>query len=261
MIPKSFDVVGNIAILKFDNNFKQKEKISVANELLKQHSSIRTVLEKSGKFSGRLRKMKTVYLAGEKTKTAVYRENACIFKFDIDETYFSPRLSNERNEIAKQVNKNESVLVLFAGVAPFSIVIAKIAKPKVVYSVEINRVASKYAVENVKLNKVENIVKVIQGDVKKVIPKLIVNEKIKFDRIVMARPQLKDTFLDFAFKIVKKGGIINYYGFANDSEEVVESIKREAAIAKKKIKITLIKKAGDIAPFRYRWRVDLRVIN
>jgi tRNA (guanine37-N1)-methyltransferase len=260
MIPHSFDVLGNIAVLKFERGVKKKDKVEVARELLKEHQSITTILEKTGKFKGRLRKMETSYLAGEKTKVAIYRENGCVFRFNIATTYFSPRLSNERNEIAKQVKKDENVLVLFAGVAPFSIVIAKMAKPKKVYSVEINREGSKYAVENVKLNKIEDIVEVIQGDVKKVIPKFTA-KKIKFDRVVMPRPQLKDTFLESTFKVVKKGGIINYYGFSKDPDEIVDSINKEATKSKKKIEIILVKKAGEIAPFKYRWRVDLRVLN
>ena len=260
MIPHSFDVLGNIAILKFEKGAKKSEKVGVAQELMQEQKHITTVLEKKGKFKGRLRTMETGYLTGEKTKVAIYRENGCIFRFNIDTTYFSPRLSNERNEIAKQVKNGENVLVLFAGVAPFSIVIAKMAKPKKVYSVEINREGSKYAAENARLNKIENIVEVIQGDVKKIIPKFV-NKKIKFDRVVMPRPQLKDTFLESTFKVIKKGGIINYYGFSKDPDEIAESINKEAKKAKKKIDIMLIKKAGEIAPFKYRWRVDFKALN
>ena len=148
---------------------------------------------------------------------------------------------------------------MFAGVAPFSIVIAKLAKPKIVYSVEINRAASKFAEENVRINKAWNV-EVIQGDVKKVMHKFV-KQKLKFSRIVMARPQLKESFLKWAFMVIKKGGIINYYGFAKSPDEVVNVIKDEAKKSKKKIKINLVKRAGNIAPYRYRWRVDMRVIN
>ncbi len=41
----------------------------------------------------------------------------------------------------------------------------------------------------------------------------------------------------------------------------MESINKEAKKAKKKIDVMLIKKAGDVAPFRYRWRVDFKVLN
>lgn len=250
-----YDLIGNIAILKFKEKTPKKEKMKTAETLLKNQKNIKTVLEKSGKVYGRLRKFKTNYLAGEKTKDALYKENNCLFKFNIDDTYFSPRLANERKEIAQQVKKNEVVCVMFAGVAPFSIVIAKLAKPKKVYSIEISKKASEYAEENIRLNKLNNI-EIIQGDIKKVVPKLK-EQKIKFDRIVMPRPNLKDTFLAEAFKIIKKQGVINYYGFAEEHKEITKSIKDEAK--KRKIKILKIKKAGDIAPYKFRWRVDFKV--
>ncbi|MBI2628965.1 RsmD family RNA methyltransferase [Candidatus Pacearchaeota archaeon] len=259
MIPKSFDVLGNIAILKFPEETRKSEKLKSAKQILKVHKSITTVLEKSDKIKGRLRTFKTTYLAGIKTKIASYVENGCRFRFDVEKTYFSPRLSNERNQLAKKIKKNEKVLVLFAGVAPFAIVIAKLAKPEIVYSVEINKNASKCAEENVKLNKLQNI-RVIQGDSKKVIPKLV-KQGIKFDRIVMPRAQLKETFLTFALKVIKKNGIINYYGFGKQESEILDEIERDVKKAGKKIKIINIKKAGNIAPYKYRWRVDFKVLN
>ncbi|MBS3091880.1 methyltransferase domain-containing protein [Candidatus Pacearchaeota archaeon] len=259
MIPKSFDVLGNIAILKFSREEKKQNKVKIAKQMLKEHKSITTILEKSEKIKGRLRTFKTTYLAGIKTKIALYVENGCRFKFDVEKTYFSPRLSNERNELAKEVKKNEKILVLFAGVAPFSIVIAKLAKPEIVYSVEINKNASKYALENVKINKLHNV-RVIQGDAKKVIPKLI-KQGIKFDRIIMPRAQLKDTFLSSALKVIKKQEIINYYGFGKQESEIINEIERDVKKAGKKIKIINIKKAGNIAPYKYRWRVDFKVLN
>ncbi|MEM4625571.1 MAG: class I SAM-dependent methyltransferase family protein [Candidatus Pacearchaeota archaeon] len=259
MVPKSFDVLGNIAILKFNDNVKLSEKKAVAKEMLEKHKNIETVLEKVTKVKGRLRTFKTEYLAGVKTKIALYKENNCLFKFDVEKTYFSPRLSNERKEVALQVKEGEEVLVMFAGVAPYPIVIAKLAKPKRVVSVEINRVASKFARENVKLNKVDNV-EIIQGDVKRIANKFF-DRNIKFDRIVMPRPKLKDTFLDAAFLLVKKNSIINYYGFSDKEENVLNEIKSLSDIYKKKIKILLIKKAGEIAPHKYRWRIDFKVLN
>ena len=150
---RAFNILGNIAIVNFPYSYSQSSKKKFANDLLKKHSHIKTVLEKSGKFKGRLRKMQTKYLAGEKTKEVLYKENNCSFRFNIDSSYFSPRLSNERNEISSQVKKDDSVLVLFAGVSPFSIVIAKNSQAKRVVSVELNKEASRYAIQNVELNK------------------------------------------------------------------------------------------------------------
>lgn len=252
------DIVGSIAILKFEEGTKNSDKIKYAKKLLRDRKSLRTVVEKAEKVKGRLRTIKTTHIFGEKNKVAEYVENGCKFRFNIETCYFSPRLSNERKEIYRQVGKGENVLVLFAGAGPFSIAIAKNAKPKSVYSVELGKECSKYAKENCLLNKV-NHVHVIRGDVKKVIPKLI-EKNLKFDRIVMPRPNLKDSFLESAFKVIKKGGVINYYGFSKEAEEVVEVIKNDAKESKKKIEIILVKKAGDIAPYKFRYRVDFRVL-
>lgn len=254
----SYDVLGNLAIVKFPNGTTVKEKKGFANELLKTQKSIRTVLEKKEKIKGRLRKLSTEFLAGEKTKEVLYRENNCVFRFNVDETYFSPRLSNERKEIASKIKKGNEVLVMFAGVAPFSIVIAKNSKAKKVYSNELNRKANKYAELNISLNKLKDKIELISGDANKIHEKI----KNKFDVIVMPRPQLKDSFLKEAFLLSKKGTNIYYYDFCKneDIELIVEKVKTEAKNANKKIKILEIKKAGEIAPYKIRLRIDFKIL-
>ncbi len=261
MKQKSFDFFGNVVIVNFPYGEKQSEKKKFAEKLMKSNKSIKTVLEKTGKFSGRLRKMKTRFVAGEKTKEVLYRENGCVFRFNIDKTYFSPRLSNERKEIASKIKKGDNVFVMFAGVAPFSIVIAKNSKAKKVYSNEINREANKYAKLNIGLNNLRNKVELVPGDIKRVTEKLK-KQKKKFDVIVMPRPQLKETFLKQAFMLAKKGTRIYYYDFSEEDEieKVVERIKKEAKKSRKKIKILKIKKAGEIGPYRLRVRVDFLIL-
>jgi tRNA (guanine37-N1)-methyltransferase len=287
MVRRSFNILGSIALVNFSEGTKVSEKKKFASEILKKNKVVKTVLEKSGNFSGRLRKMKTKHLAGEKNKEVLYQENGCVFRFNIDTTYFSPRLSNERKEISKLIKKNEEVLVMFAGVAPFSIVIAKNSKAKKVYSNEINREANKYAKLNLELNKVKDKVELVPGDVKRIAgrttrvyqggartssrPRKTFSKSFykgqnlsgkKFDVIVMPRPNLKDTFLEQAFELSKKGTRIYYYGFCKveDKEKIVDEIKEEAKKAKKKIKILRKHDAGEIAPYKVRFRVDFKIV-
>lgn len=282
-----FDILGNIAIVKFKKEASVGEKRKFATRLLRSQKSVKTVLEKVGKFKGMLRKQATKYVAGEKTKEALYRENGCVFRFNVDKTYFSPRLSNERKEIAKKVKKGDAVLVMFAGVAPYSVVIAKNSKASRVFSNEINREANKYAELNIGLNKVKDKVILLPGNIKKVVklisktPKTrrqssrtqtpksfndgnlsLKNIPAKFDVIVMPRPQLKDTFLREAFSLSKKGTRIFYYDFCKEDEipSIVEKIKPEAKKSKKKVKILGIKRAGEIAPYKFRIRIDFVVL-
>lgn len=264
---RAYDVFGNIAIAKFSDKTSAARKKQFAGKIMTDNKAITTVLEKTGKFHGRLRKQETKWLAGVKTKEALYKENGCVFRFNVDKTYFSPRLSNERKEIAGIVKGN--VLVMFAGAGPYSIVIAKNSKAEKVYSNEVNREANKYALLNIGLNNLKNRMVMLNGDVKvianKIKRRLIVNGGIVpkyFNYIVMPRPQLNDSFLKQAFMLSKKGTIVFYYDFCMEKEkyEIVEKIKKEAEKAGRKIKILKIKTAGEIGNRRIRLRVDFKVV-
>jgi tRNA (guanine37-N1)-methyltransferase len=272
---RAFDVLGNIALVKFPKDFKVSEKKKFAEKILKENLAIRTVIEKTGKFKGRLRKMETKHLAGERTKEVLYKENGCVFRFNFDTTYFSSRLSNERKEISKMIKKGDEVLVMFAGVGPLPIVIAKNSKAKSVVANELNREANKYAKLNIELNKLKDRVSLMPGDIKKVAEKLStqgctpkdfkkksLQRAKKFDVIVMPRPQLKDSFLEQAFKLSKKGTRIYYYDFCDEDKVglIVEMIKQEAKQFKKKIKILNVKSAGEIAPYKIRVRIDFKIL-
>lgn len=283
----NYDLIGNVAIVKFDRNVKARKKKKWALDFLKRFKNVSTVLEKSDRFKGRLRTQKTKYLAGVKTKEALYRENRCVFRFNVDSCYFSQRLASERKEIASFVKKGENVLVMFGGIAPYAIVIAKLSKVGKVVSIELGKECNRYALENVKRNKLQDKIEIVQGGVRKIImrggeidenaqessilgatkPQTVPSYRkrkgfVGFDRIVMARPNLKDNFLDVAFSVVKKGGIIHYYGFyiEVDLAKMKEMIFDEASKNGRKIKILRIKKAGEIGVRRYRYRVDFRVL-
>lgn len=257
-----FDSFGNIALVKFPKDFSEKKKKQYAKEILQSNKSIKTILEKTDKFKGRLRKQKTKYLLGEKTKEVLYNENNCSFRFNIDDTYFSPRLSNERKEIALQIKKDDIVLVMFAGVAPLPIVIAKNSKAKKIYSNEINRKANQYAKINIENNKLKEKVFLLPGDIKKVASELN-KKKMKFDAIAMPRPQLKDSFLKEAFMLSKKNTRVYYYDFCRETKEeesrIIKKIKDHALRSRKKVEILKMKKAGEIGPRRMRIRVDFKV--
>ncbi len=259
----NYDIIGSIAIMKFGKEGK-KEKLKIAKQLLKR-KNIKTVLEKAEKVKGRLRTIKTNYLAGINTKETIHKENNCKFKLNVDKCYFSPRLSEERKDISEKIKKKDNVLVMFAGVAPYAIIIAK--KARKVVAIELSRECNKYAQDNLKLNKINNL-SLVQGDVKKVVKKggLIVKGNLvplQFDVIVMPRPNLRESFLKEAFSVCKKGTVIYYYGFCNENRlgKLIEEVYKESKKAKKKIKILRIKKAGDVAPYKYRYRIEIKVLN
>ena len=266
---RAYDIFGNIALVKFDRTMSAAGKKKFSDKIMRNNNAIKTVLEKTGKFKGRLRKQETRWIAGEKTKEVLYRENGCVFRFNIDDVYFSPRLGNERKEIASLI-KRGNVFVMFAGAAPYSIVIAKNSKIDKVYSNEIDKNANKYAEMNIELNKVKGKVIMLNGNIQDIATKVkrglrINNELVPklFDYIIMPRPQLKDSFLKQVFMLSKKGTVVFYYDFCkiDEKEIIIDKIKKEFALAKKEIKILKVKAAGEIAPYKIRIRIDFKILN
>ncbi len=174
--PSAFDAVGDIAIIWIPDELKAKEK-EIGEKLL-TFKNIKTVLEKDSAVEDEFRVRKYKYLAGEKKTETIYIEYGRRYKVDVTKAYFSPRLGNERERIVKQVKEDEKVLVMFSGIGPYAIQIAKRAKPSIVYAVEINPEGCRYAEENIRLNKVGDLVKNFCGDVREIVPKLAKSGKI-----------------------------------------------------------------------------------
>jgi tRNA (guanine37-N1)-methyltransferase len=249
-----YDLIGSIAIIKGEGKNK-KEKLKQANELLRR-SNIKSVYEKKDRIKGRLRTVSLQFVKGVRNTITDHVENGCKFILDVKSCYFSPRLSGERKLIAKKIKRNESVLVMFAGIGVYPIVINKICKSNKIVGIELGRECCKYFKKNLVMNKMENKIDIIQGDVKKKIP------KEKFDVVVMARPNLKDSFLKEGLKASKKGTRIYYYAFCHEDKikSVTNNLKKEASQIRREIRITKTVKAGDIAPSKYRYRIEIRVI-
>ena len=257
LVPTSFDVVGDILIFSdFPRDLAKKEKL-IGSIILKNYHHIKTILKKTKKYSGKFRTPKLKVIAGEKRKEATCRENNVLIKLDVENVYFSPRMSSERKRISQLVKSNESVLVMFSGSGIYPLVIAKNSKCKEVYGIEINPIAHKYSIGNIKKNKLEGKIKLFLGDVRKVMPKL----NKKFDRILMPLPKGGENFLNLTLKYIKKNGIIHFYDFLHEGEfyKAEEKIREACTRLNKKLKILKIIKCGQYSPGFYRVCVDFEV--
>jgi len=253
-LKKGYEIIGDAALVEIDEHLKKKEK-EIARILLESNKSIKKVFRK-GKHFGIYRTQKLKWLAGDKNKEVVHKESGLRIKLNLEKVYFSSRLAGERLRIAKQVKPNEAVLVMFSGCAPFPLVISKHSQAKIIYGIEKNPTAHRYALENVKMNGIQNI-KLYCGDVRKVVPKM----NIKFDRIVMPRPKIKEDFLDVALKVIKKNGIIHFYDFLkeNDLNRIAKKINSICKKNKKECKVLRIVKCGQPSVRTFRVCVDFLV--
>jgi tRNA (guanine37-N1)-methyltransferase len=251
LVPRSFDIVGDILIFSELKGLRKKEKI-IAETVLSLFSHIRTVAVKSKMHSGLYRTKKVRVIGGAKNKVTLHKENYAVMRLNVETCYFSPRLSTERLRVARLVKPDESILVMFSGVAPYPLTIAKNAKAKEIYGVEINPEAHKYALENVKLNKSNNIF-LFKGNVKSVVPKL----KRKFDRIIMPLPRTAENYLDVALSVAKKNAVIHFYDFEAEKNigKAADKVKKHC----KKCKILNVVKCGEYSPRKYRLCVDFQV--
>jgi tRNA (guanine37-N1)-methyltransferase len=224
LLYKSYDVVGDIAIIRIPDALKHRSK-AIAEAIMQTQRRVRTVLHQASPVSGDLRLRKLDWVAGERKTETTHKEQGCLFKVDLETCYFSPRLSHERMRISQQVQPGEVIVNMFSGVGCYSIIIAKHSAAEKIYSIDINPAAVRYMHENVRLNKVRDRVVPIEGDAKDVIEQSFENLA---DRVLMPLPKKAYEYLDYAIRALKPtGGWIHYYDFehANKSESPIEKVK------------------------------------
>ena len=256
-IPRAFDIIGNkekaVAIIEIPDSFKKKKMIAEA--ILRQHKNVKTVLEKKSPRKGVFRIRSYRILAGDKNTEVIHKESSCLFMLDPRKVYFSPREGTERERIANIIDSNENIMVFFAGIGAFPIVIAK-KKRCSVTGIEINPKAVYYFRKNAEMNKVD--VKIVKGDVKKVISKEY-NEK--FDRVIMPLPESSTNFLKEAIYCLKKGGTCHLYCFSKEDalKDVVKRIE-ENLEEQGRIELISIQKVLPWGPKIFKYRIDFRIL-
>jgi tRNA G37 N-methylase Trm5 len=152
-VNRSFEVVGDIAIIELEDDLVQYEK-QIGQALMNVNVSIKTVLKKSGIHHGEFRTQDLVYVSGEEKYETEYLENGVRFKLNPGKVYFSARLSTERSELMEMLDEKQRVLVMFSGAGPYSLTALKM-KPNLplLTAIEINPDGHKYATESLQLNK------------------------------------------------------------------------------------------------------------
>jgi len=202
----AFDQIGNIIIVRIPESLLIKKKI-IGETLLEQVKIAKSVFYQSSAVEGDFRTRNLEILAGEDNTETEYKEFGCRFTVDVENAFFSPRLSTERERIANLIQDGEVMTNMFAGVGMFSIMAAK-KKKCTVFSLDINPVASKLCEKNIKQNKLAGDVISINGDSTEIIKEQLVD---KSDRTLMLLPERSDEFLESAISTTKNNGIIHYY--------------------------------------------------
>ncbi|MFH1294478.1 MAG: class I SAM-dependent methyltransferase family protein [Candidatus Aenigmatarchaeota archaeon] len=255
MVSKSFDIIGDVAVMELDDSLKKKQKI-IAEAVMKVHKHVKTVCVKSGERGGKLRLRKLKKIAGNGFET-IHTEFGCRYKLDVRKAFFSPRECTERKRIADQVKPGEEVLVMFSGIGPYGIMIARTQRAVGnVHCIELNKDACSYSTENAMLNKTTRV-ETICGDVGKEWKRF----RGSCSRVVMPAPTEAYKYLDEAVACCRTGGVLHFYfiGHHDDLFSEAESLLKEACEeVGRKYRILSRKKVLPYAP--RAWKICLDAV-
>ena len=262
LVPRSLDFIGSkektVAIAKIPEELESKEKL-IAELIMEMNKNVKSVLKKVSERKGELRLREFKLIVGDENTEVIHKEYGYELKVDPQKVYFSPREGTERQRIATQVKPNEIVMVMFSGIAPYCIAIAK-KQPEVdkIYGVELNPVAHGYAMENVRINKLGHKIVLIQGDVKEVCKKYY----RKCNRVLMPLPLGAESFLDIAINCLKDEGIIHFYNWGKEDDlfsNALKLIKENVKKLNKKFEILNKKKVLQYSPRKWKVCIDFKV--
>ena len=253
----SYEVIGDIALLE-DPDLDKEKASKIADALLQTQPNIKTVLKPLTPVIGEFRIREFEVIAGEPRTETIHREYGCRYKVDLARAYFTPRLSTERSRILSWIKEGDTVVDMFAGVGPYSILLAKSKKPSKVIAIDKNPDAVHYLKENITLNSVKNI-EAIEGDARE--------EAKKFagtaDHVIMNLPHNAYEFLDSAVLLTKPGGIIHYYGITPEDdlfESSIKLIKEAAERAGRQVEVLEKRIVRSYAPYQYNICIEVRII-
>lgn len=253
----AFDQVGGIIIVRIPESLSSRKDV-IGRTLLEEIRPARSVYCQSSDVQGDYRTRDLELLAGVDDTRTEYRESGCRFLVDVEKTFFSPRLSSERERIAGLVRDGETIVNMFAGVGMFSIAAARRSRC-IVYSIDINPLASELCEQNIARNRLAGSVVSINGDAARVIADRLRGVS---DRTLMLLPERSDEFLQSAVDATRSGGTIHYYSHTHaDSKGSAARLSEEHYLdvtpAESEILGSRIVRA--VGPRYYQTVVDARI--
>ncbi|AWR96609.2 class I SAM-dependent methyltransferase family protein [Acidianus sulfidivorans JP7] len=247
---KKIEIVGDIAIIGIPFNKKPSDLIDYAKEILNKNKYIKSVWGQYRDTSGEFRLSSFYHIYGEDRSYTIYKEYNCKYFLDITKVFFSSKLSYEHLRVAKQVRNGETIINMFAGYGPFSILSAKIGKPKIIYSFDINPFAYYFMMSNIDINKTFNVIP-IYGDVFK---KIYTVENA--DRIISPLPEKYKEAYEVALQKIKPNGVINLFIEVETSKENDNPVKKALDMFHKAKFARVVR---SVRPYKYHVILDIYV--
>lgn len=256
-LSSSFDVIGDIAIIKIPEELHSKGGL-IGEEILSRLKNVRTVLKQDSDVKGEYRTREASLIAGEEKYETLYKESGLLFRVNVKTAYFSPRLSTERLRIRSLVNEGERILNMFGGLGTFSFVVAKTVKCEV-DSIDINPEAIRLANESLKLNKkLSGVVNPVLADAKE----YALAHPNLYDRIIMPLPERASEFLPSAVIASKSSAVIHYYVHVSEenylNDDWIQNHLKDLKLGKRYV-VDKWKKVREVGPRYIQAVADVRL--
>ncbi|MDN5866094.1 MAG: class I SAM-dependent methyltransferase family protein [Candidatus Nitrosocosmicus sp.] len=254
----SFDMIGDIAIIKIPDSLLTKKNV-IGEVILDSIKNIKSVFVQKSSISGEYRLRGLEVIAGDEKYVTFYREYGCKFLVNVATSYFSPRLSTERLRISNLVSPGEIVVNMFAGVGTFSVIMAKKHQIKV-YNIDSNLDAYILSIMNSKLNKLSDRIFSIHGDSQQVLHSNTFKDRI--DRVLLPLPERAHEFVDISIDCLKpSGGHLHFFSHIKSDTKAQVVPTSEAHIvnlfSKYDFEIEHTQIVRDVAPRLYQTVTDL----
>lgn len=252
MLPSSFDVIGDICIIKLpDPLLPYRDRIG--NALMETKRNLRTVALDMG-VRGQFRIRDLEVISGSDDLETVHVENNLRFRLDPGKVYFSPRLASERMRIA-QLTENGRILDMFAGVGPFSLTIARHGDPEEVIGIDLNPDCVEFFKNNIRLNSLEDTVDVFLGDAREAPQGMG-----PFDRIIMNLPHGAKDYLDVALDLMEEG-MIHLYSIVDEGKilEHIRSIMDVGRSIGKDLETAGVREVHNYSPSQSMMAFDIKI--
>ncbi|HYT17693.1 MAG TPA: class I SAM-dependent methyltransferase family protein [Thermoplasmata archaeon] len=252
-LPSSFDVIGDIAVLKIPNEL-QRHRETIGRAILRWNPKMRVVVQDRG-VKGERRVRSIEVIAGEQRTTTVHTEYGLHYMVDLAHAYFSPRLASERQRIANQVLAGETVADPFAGVGPYAILIAKRRRPKVVHASDVNPAAVALLRANVRANRIDRVA-THEGDARQILQQIR-----PVDRVILDLPHTAFDHLGHAFAALGARGVVHVYRILERADEraAADRIRDIAAEAGTEIKDLRLHAVRAYSPTQHHVAFDVTV--
>jgi tRNA (guanine37-N1)-methyltransferase len=256
----SFDMIGDIAIIKIPDSLLTKKNV-IGEVILESIKNLKTVFLQRSSVSGEYRLRGLEVIAGDVKYVTYYREYGCKFLVNVATTYFSPRLSTERLRISDLVSPGEIVVNMFAGVGTFSVIMAKKHQIKV-YNIDSNLDAYILSIMNSRINRLKDRIFSIHGDSQNILRSSSFKDRI--DRILLPLPERAHEFVDVSVNCLRpSGGHLHFFSHIKSDTKSGVVPTSEAHIhnlfSKYNFEIEHTQIVRDVAPRLYQTVTDLLI--